>query len=148
VNRFLLDTNVLSELRKGNRAHASVRSWFRDQPPGNKFISVLSLGEIRGGIEKIRRRDQKSAVALEKWLMRIVGQYADRILSVDEFVADRWGRFDPREPVAAIDGLLAATALVHDLVLVTRNENHVVRTGVRWCNPFTGAGSHAPQSGQ
>lgn len=137
--RYLLDTNILSELRKGSRADAGVRQWFESAAAEEKFISVLTLGEIRSGIERIRMRDSASAVALDRWLELILAEYPKNILPVDEAVADCWGCFPADRPVPVLDGLLAATAMVHGLVLVTRNGRDVESTGVRFLNPFTKA---------
>jgi toxin FitB len=136
MSGFLLDTNILSELRKGNRCHAGVKKWFAETAAEDLFLSVLVLGEIRQGIERIRPRDQPQAGALERWLGRISTGFSDRLLPVDERVADRWGRLGARQPVPVIDALLAATALVHDLTLVTRDVTSVAHTGVRLLNPF------------
>lgn len=136
--RFLVDTNVLSELRKGQRAHPGVRAWFESAPDDGLFTSVLVLGEIRRGIESIRRRDAPSALALEQWLRRLTSSFSSRILPVDAAIADRWGELNVPDPVPTVDGLLAATALVHDLTLVTRNTQDVLRTGVKLQDPFTG----------
>ena len=132
---WLVDTNVLSELRKGDRANEGVRSWFASVEDDDLFTSVLVLGEVRRGIESIRRRDATAALALEQWLLRLTATFSDRVLPVDAQVADRWGRLNVPDPIPTVDGLLAATALVHDLVLVTRNTRDVVRTGVRLLNP-------------
>ncbi len=132
---WLVDTNVLSELRKGDRADAGVRAWFDDAREDDLFTSVLVLGEIRRGIESIRRRDVPSAMALEGWLERLAIDFAERVLPVDARVADRWGSLNVPDPIPTVDGLLAATALVHDLVLVTRNVRDVARTGVRILDP-------------
>lgn len=132
---WLIDTNVLSELRKGVRAHAGIRAWFADAREVELFTSVLVLGEIRRGIESIRRRDAPSALALEQWLARLASDFAERVLPVDARVADRWGGLNVPDPIPTVDGLLAATALVHDLVLVTRNVRDVERTGVRLWDP-------------
>lgn len=136
MSGWLVDTNVLSELRKGERADASVRAWFADAREGEVYTSVLVLGEVRRGIESIRRRDLPSALALEQWLLRLTGSFGDRILPVDPAVAERWGPMNVPNPVPTVDGLLAATALVHDLTLVTRNLRDVERTGVRCMDPF------------
>lgn len=136
--RYLLDTCIVSELRKGERADPGVRSWLSSAGDGDLFTSVLVLGEIRRGIESIRRRDAGSASALEQWLARMTETFADRLLPVDAVVADRWGAMNVPDPVPAIDGLLAATALAHDLVLVTRNVRDVERTGAQLLDPFTG----------
>jgi len=136
MNGFLIDTNVISELRKGPRANANVRDWFDREENDRMFLSVLVLGEIRRGIEIIRKRDTKAAVALERWLTSIARMKADQILPVDASVADKWGQLDTRGRLPVVDGLLAATALVHDLALVTRNVKDVARTGVGVVNPF------------
>lgn len=133
---LLLDTNVLSELRKGDRTHAAVRAWFESTNEGDLFTSVLVLGELRRGVESIRRRDRISAEALDQWLHRLTETFADRVLAVDAAIADRWGPLNVPDPVPTVDGLLAATALIHDMTLVTRNTRDVQRTGVRLLNPF------------
>jgi hypothetical protein len=136
---WLVDTNILSELRKGDRADPGVRAWFGEARDEDLFTSVLVLGEIRRGIESIRRRDEPSALALEQWLARLTSEFSGRTLAVDAAVADRWGVLNVPDPVPTVDGLLAATALVHDLTLVTRNTRDVARTGVRALDP-TGFG--------
>jgi toxin FitB len=137
MSGFLLDTNILSELRKENRCDPGVRKWFAETAAENLFVSVLVLGEIRQGIERIRLRDRPQAQALEKWLRWISAEFGDRLLPVDEKVADRWGRLGVRQPVPLLDALLAATALVHDLTLVTRDVTGVAPTGVKLLNPFS-----------
>jgi len=132
---WLVDTNVLSELRKGDRANSGVRAWFADTREDELFTSVLVLGEVRRGIESIRRRDPTAALALEQWLARLATSFSDRVLPIDANVADRWGALNVPDPIPTVDGLLAATALVHDLVLVTRNTRDVERTGVRLLDP-------------
>ena len=134
---FLLDTNVLSELRKGNRCDPGVRDWIEDMVAEELFVSVMVLGEIRRGIERIRTRDQNQARALQKWLQSLSTEFADRILPVDERVADQWGRLGLRQPVPLLDAFMAATALVHDLTVVSRDEGGFRNTGVRLTNPFT-----------
>lgn len=133
---WLVDTNVISELRKGERAHSGVRAWFGEARDEDLFTSVLVLGEIRRGIESIRRRDVQSALALEQWLNRVTTSFAERVLPIDVRIADRWGTLNVPEPVPTVDGLLAATALVHDLVLVTRNVADVAATGARLLDPW------------
>ena len=136
---LLLDTNVLSELRKGNRANARVRGWFAGVSSEEIHLSVLVVGELRRGIERIRARDARQAAALERWLTRVVTDHGERILPVDRRVADQWGRLSAVRPVSVVDTLLAATALVHGLVLVTRNVSDVAWTGVSYLNPFDSA---------
>lgn len=134
--RSLIDTNVLSELRKGQRGDPGVRSWFEATADDDLFTSVLVLGEIRRGIELVRRRDEAAALAIEQWLRRLAASFQDRILGVDIAIAQRWGALNVPDPVPTIDGLLAATALEHDLVLVTRNTRDVAATGVQSFDPF------------
>ena len=135
---WLVDTNVLSELRKGERAADGVRAWFATADDDELYTSVLVVGELRRGIESIRRRDVPAALALEQWLTRLTESFADRILAIDTEVAERWGRINVPDPVPAVDGLLAATALVHDLTFVTRNTRDVAHTGVRLLDPTAG----------
>jgi predicted nucleic acid-binding protein len=133
---FLVDTNVVSELRKGHRANAKVRDWLRSVDDAALHLSVLVIGELRQGVERLRRRDPPAAANLDRWLHELVRSYADRVLPVDAEVAERWGRLNVPDPVSAVDGLLAATALVHSLTLVTRNVRDIQRTGVRHLDPF------------
>lgn len=133
---YLIDTNVVSELRKGVRANPLVVDWFRKQQPQELFLSVLTLGELRHGVERAHRRDPKSALALRRWLDRTLNRFRDRILDVDRAVAERWGRIGIPDPLPDVDALIAATALVHDLIVVTRNVKHVAPAGVRCFNPF------------
>ena len=137
MSGFLLDTNILSELRKENRCDAGVRKWFEEAASEELFVSVLVLGEIRQGIERIRLRDQTQARALEKWLGWISTEFADRLLPVNEKVADKWGHLGLQQPVPVFDAFLAATALAHDLVVVSRDEAGFRNTGVRVINPFS-----------
>jgi toxin FitB len=132
---YLLDTNVVSELRKAN-PDSNVLAWHARHASADVFISVLVVGEIRRGIERIRPRDPQQAEALDRWLSGLVGTYRDRVLPVTADVADEWGRLAVSQPPPAIDGLMAATARVHGLTLVTRNVADVARTGVRVVNPF------------
>jgi toxin FitB len=133
---FLIDTNVISELRKRDRANAHVQAWFRDVPDETIHLSALVIGELRQGIERRRRRDPQGAWHLERWLQALIERYADRILAVDSAVAERWGSLNVPDPLPVVDGLLAATALVHDLTLVTRNTADVERSGAALLNPF------------
>jgi len=137
MSGFLLDTNVVSELRKGARCDGGARKWIECVPPEDLFLSVLVLGEIRQGIERIRTRDQAQGRALENWLRSLARNYAERILPVDGRVADRWGRLGLQQPVPILDALLAATALVHDLTVVSRDQEGFRNTGVRLINPFS-----------
>jgi toxin FitB len=133
---YLLDTNVISELRKGERADAAVSAWFEGLADEEIFISVLTVGEIRRGIESIRRRDTDSAAALDGWLARVVEAHRDRIIQIDRAVAEEWARLNVPDPLPVIDGLLAATAKVADLTLATRNVADIEGTGMAIFNPF------------
>jgi len=137
VKGFLIDTNVLSELRKGARADVNVRRWFEGIDEDSIFLSVLVTGEIRRGIEAIRKRDPRAAATLERWLDNVMEAHSERVLPVDAATADEWGRLDARGTLPVVDGLLAATARVRDLTLVTRNVKDVVRTGVDVLDPFS-----------
>lgn len=133
---FLLDTNVVSELRKGARAHPGVLDWISPLDDADLFLSVLVAGELRQGVERLRLRDPRQATRLDHWLQALIDGYADRVLTVDSHVAEQWGRLNVPDPISTTDGLLAATAIVHDLTLVTRNVKDVQRTGARIHNPF------------
>ncbi|TKA10637.1 type II toxin-antitoxin system VapC family toxin [Actinacidiphila oryziradicis] len=132
---YLLDTNVLSEVRKRNADHR-VLAWMRSTRPGEVFTSALVIGEIRRGAENVRRRDPAMAERLDMWLARVRRDFGDKVLPVTAEVAEAWGRQDSPDRLPAVDGLLAATAKVHDLVLVTRNIKDVERADVRLVNPF------------
>ncbi len=132
----LLDTNIVSELRKGERMDPLVRRWFEGLADEDVHMSVLVVGEIRRGIERIRIRDRRQAFALERWLQRLVRDYASRLLPIDRPVAEEWGRLSSRRTGSPIDLLMAATARVHELVLVTRNVSDIDWTGVSYFNPF------------
>ena len=136
---YLPDTNVISELRKGDRCDANVSAWYARVSDDDVFLSVLVLGEIRRGVERIRDRDPQQTRALERWLQEIAGRFADRILPVDQRVADAWGESYYIRNVPVIDGLLAATARVHNLTLVTRNIQYVQGLGASLLDPFAPA---------
>ncbi len=131
---FLLDTNVISEARRPG-GDANVKAWLASVPADNLYLSVLVVGEIRGGIERLRRRDPVQDDAYEGWLATLRRDYADR-LPVTAEVADEWGRMNVSDPVPVVDGLMAATAKVKGLTLVTRNTADVELSGVRILNPF------------
>ncbi len=133
---YLLDTNVLSETRKP-RPSASVVGWIAATPPDLLHVSVLTLGEIEQGIERIRGRgDRLQATALEGWLSQVEAGFEDRILPVTVPVAAAWGRQHYARPMPAIDALIAATARVHGLTVVTRNVKDFAPAGLNMLNPF------------
>ncbi len=133
---YLLDTNIISEVRKGTRCDLHVARWFENISDDSVYLSVLVLGEIRKGIESKRLRDKAQAVALEKWLANVSEAFGERILTVNEAIADEWGRMSAIRPLSVIDGLLAATARVHRMTLVTRNISDVTGLGALVLNPF------------
>lgn len=135
---FLVDTNIVSEIRKGPRADRNVSAWFAAVPDAKLYLSVLALGEIRRGVELKRTQDPAQTAALEKWLTTVQREFGGRILAVDSSVADEWGRMSAIRPVSIIDGLMAATARVHGFTLVTRNTAHVAGLGAAVLNPFEG----------
>jgi toxin FitB len=134
---FLLDTNVVSEIRK-KAPDPGVSTWFASVPADRLFLSVLVVGEIRQGIERLARRDPAQAKIYERWLSQLVDGYGDRIVPITVPIAEAWGRLNVPDPVPVVDGLMTATALVHDWTLVTRNVSDVTSTGVRLLDPFTG----------
>lgn len=133
---YLVDTNVVSEMRKGKRIDPNVLAWFQTTQEEELFLSVLVLGEVRSGIEGVRPKDPAQARALERWLLGLEAMYVDRMLPVTAAIADKWGRLSAVDSPSVVDGLMAATALENDLMLVTRNVQDVKRTGVKLLNPF------------
>ncbi len=136
---YLIDTDVLSELRKKDRADAGVRAFFArieaEQAP--VYLSVVTIGELRRGIEIIRHRgDRSQAEQLESWLQKILVDYEDCVLAFDTESAQMWGRLRVPHPENALDKQIAATALIHGLTVVTRNERHYQGSGVGVLNPF------------
>jgi len=133
---YLIDTNVLSELRN-RKANANVVAWMQARPRQSLYLSVLSLGEIRKGIESVA--DPAFRQALSDWLeVELPNYFTARLLGIDAQVADRWGRVQAaaRRTLPAIDGLLAATALQHGLTLVTRNVKDFAGLGLPLINPW------------
>ncbi len=136
--KFLLDTNVISEIRKRDRAHPNVRQWVNRTPVEDIGTSVLVLAEIRHGIELRRRSDPVQAASLDRWFLQMRIRLGARVLPVDEPVAEAWALLGIPDPLPLIDGLLAATAKVHGLTFVTRNITDIAATGVPLVDPFSG----------
>lgn len=134
--KFLLDTNVISEIRKRDRAHPNVVRWVARAAVEEIGTSVLVLAEIRRGIELKRRVDPQQAKALDRWFSQMRTRLGDRVLPVDEPVAEAWALRGIPDPLPLIDGLLAATAKTHGLILVTRNVADIAPTGVSLLDPF------------
>ena len=133
---YLLDTNIISEVRKGERCDSRVSAWYASIADEELFLSSLVLGEIRKGIELARARDGEKAMVLERWLGHVETAFVGRVFGIDNAVADCWGRMAAVRPIPVIDGLLAATAVVNDLTLVTRNDRQVTGLGAALLNPF------------
>ena len=137
--RYLLDTCVISELTR-RTPNVGVIAWLREQNPEMLYLSLLTIGELKKGI--IKRNGDARALALERWLNdEIIAAYSDRLLPIDMDVALVWGRITGEAERAGVsrpiaDSLIAATALVHDMTVVTRNVSDMVYTGVRLFNPF------------
>jgi len=137
---YLLDTDVISEVRKGRRANGGVRIFFDSAKTHDValFISAVTIGELRRAVERVRsRRHLLQARRLEQWLQRIRSDYSDAILPFDEDIAQVWGRLRVGHGDNPLDKQVAATALIHDLTVVTRNWSHYDQIGVRVLNPFT-----------
>ncbi len=134
--RFLVDTNVISEISKGQRCDRNVWAWYRSVELGNLCLSALVMGELRAGIERLRRRDSGRARRLDRALILTADMFADRILGLDRRVGEVWGRLNTERRMPTVDGLIAATALSHGLIVVTRNVRDFAATGARVLNPF------------
>ena len=132
----LIDANVISEVRRGARCNPNVTAWFEPIDDDSLYLSVLVLGEIRRGVERSRSKDLRKARALESWLISVSTSYASRILPVDHAVANEWGRMSAVRPVSTVDALLAATAKVARMTLVTRNISDVADLGAGVLDPF------------
>jgi hypothetical protein len=133
---YLIDTNVVSELRKRDRANPPLREWFDAVESHELFLSVVTVGELRRGIEVIGRRDSAAAAAIARWLRTLIEGFGDRVLPIDRPVAEEWGRLTAGPGISPVDGFLAATARVHRLTLVTRNVKDVRHVDVHVVNPF------------
>lgn len=134
--RFLLDTDVVAEARRP-QGSPQVKRWLASTPGRELFLSVLVLGEVRQGVERIRRRDPLQVAAFDARLSRLAAEYADRLVPVTAAVPEEWGRMNVPDPLPAVDSLLAATAKVHGMTLVTRNVADAAATGVALLDPFT-----------
>lgn len=137
---YLLDTNIVSELRKRS-PNPGVTAWFHTVQPSELYLSCLTIGEIRLGIEKLRRKDELQAQAIDRWLTGLRTLYRDRIVAIDANAAEVWGQINAAGTLPIIDSLLAATALAADWTVVTRNVADFTPSGVRVLNPWEAAPS-------
>ena len=136
---YLIDTNVISELRKKRRANRGVREFFvsNDDVAKPLYISAISIGELRRGVEILRHRgDEKQAGQLERWLTDLMNTYENNVLDFTQAEAQVWGKLRAPHHENAIDKQITATALTYGLTLVTRNTNDFMNTGVSLLNPF------------
>jgi predicted nucleic acid-binding protein len=136
---YLIDTNVISEARKKAKANIGVRRFFKQSVEDGLrvFISVVTVGELRRGVELIRHRgDTRQANQLEKWLEELLADYQDHILDINQDIAQLWGQLRVPHPENALDKQIAATALIYELTVVTRNHKDFVKTGVPVLNPW------------
>jgi predicted nucleic acid-binding protein len=133
---YLIDTNVISELRKKDRTDPNVAAWYATVNDEDLYLSVLVLGEIRQGIERARTSDSEKAATLDRWLAQVRSAFGRRVLPITVSVAEEWGRLNRNRPLPTVDSLLAATARVHGLTLVTRNLADIIDTGVEYLDPF------------
>lgn len=137
---YLLDTNVISEIRKGKKADKGVQNFFTGviSEKISTYLSVITVGELHRGVEIIRHRnDLQQADTLEAWLSKVLAEYEDNILDFGKEAAQIWGYLRVPHHENSLDKQIAATALVHDLTVVTRNIDDFSSTGVRLINPFT-----------
>ncbi len=137
---YLVDTDVISELRKKDKAHLGVAAFFKDAAARDfpLYLAAVTIGELRRGVELIRHRgDLRQVGLLERWLELVLTDYGENILSFDADVAQVWGRLRVPHPENPLDKQIAATALLYDLVLVTHNDRHFVSTGVKLLDPFS-----------
>ena len=134
MNGYLLDTNVVSELRKP-RPHGGVVAWLNRQEEGQLFLSAVTMGELQAGIERTRRQDPAKAIKIEAWADQVAASY--QILPMDTSCFREWGRILDRKPDRLLeDAMIAATARVHQLIVATRNVGDFMQLDVRILNPF------------
>lgn len=134
---YLIGTHIISEVRKGPRCDARVAAWYATIADADVYLSVLTLGEIRKGIDLARRNDPRKAEELVRWLRRVESSFSARILAVDGVAAQQWGRMSAIRPIPVIDGLLAATAKTNGLTFVTRDAEAVADLGAAVLDPFS-----------
>jgi len=138
MSGYLLDTNILSELRKGPlKANPAVYQWWMGMRDEELFLSVMTLGEIRKGIDRLRAKNLPQSLMLERWFDEIKTAFGEHLLEITPAIAECWGQLQAVRPLPDIDALIAATAIRHDLIIVTRNEADFAGLGLNIVNPFT-----------
>ena len=133
---YLIDTNIISELRKKQNANPNVQAWFSSVTGGECYLSVLTIGEIVNGIKRLESKDMNSAKNIQAWLDMVLIDFSDRILPVTAKISATWGEMTSKIPMPVVDSLLASTAIVHNLTLVTRNIKDVESSSAKLLNPF------------
>ena len=134
--RYLLDTNIVSELRRASHANRGVLAWKQANDPELCAVSVVTIGEIRIGIEELRPKSPARAAEIEAWLGGLIADMDERILVLSIAAAQEWGKLSANKALPVADTMIAAIALEHDLTLVTRNVRDFAHTGVRLLNPW------------
>lgn len=136
---FILDTNLVSELRKKSRANSEVAEWALRRPAQQLFMSVVTVRELEYGVLQSARKDPRQAASLGIWLEGVLQRFEGRILDIDIAIARRCAALHVPDPKPERDAWIAATALVHGMILVTRNTQDFVSTGTKLFNPWTTA---------
>jgi predicted nucleic acid-binding protein len=136
---YLIDTNIISEVRKGERCDPRVSAWYASITDEDLFLSTLVIGEVRKEVELARLKDPDKAAVLERWLGQVEAAFDGRVLGIDNAVSHQWGRMRAIRPIPVIDGLLAATAVINGLTLVTRSDRDIMVL-----NPFRIGENHHP----
>ena len=136
MSHFLLDTNVLSEIRKGVRGFSKVTAWYSNVPVSDVFISVITIGEMLYGAHLVRKRDPVKAMQIDAWCAETKKEFETHIIGVDLKIMEQWAKIAAVRTIPAFDAVLAATAKVHNLIVATRNTADFDGTGVLLFNPF------------
>lgn len=133
---YLVDTNVISEVRKGNRGNSRVISWWNSIQTSQIYLSVLTLGELQRGVLALRQKNKTQAQHLENWIVGLNRNFASRLVSIDKDAAMIWARISGLRTFPLIDSLMAASAISRKMTFVTRNTGDIKDCGVLYLNPF------------
>jgi toxin FitB len=137
MSGYLVDTNVVSEVRKGARCNPGVRAWYDSVPTEQLLITAITFGELLRGIHLVRRNDPQQATVLDAWYRQLKVLFANKVIAVDLTVMERWAEISAARTIAPLDGIIAATAITKDLIVVTRNISDFTPTGAQVLNPFS-----------